>query len=324
MISRSALARRLVWSLFVVWLILTLTFLMFVLIPDFNKPWVLPLEYQASEKAERLTRQYFAQMRYDQPLLQRYLHWMQSYVTLHWGISFVQERPVKAIVADAIPVTLGYLLPSLVLAYVLGTLQGLHAAVERVGPLKRIGNAIVYSGLGLPAFWLGEVVFFLAQDHWQLGLAYDGGRSVLAPHNLGALALPTLIMTLNLGAVYARYTRAETSGYLSSDFVKTIRAAGGRSRDVARHSLRNAMPPLLSLFFTRTLTVLLLSVYVIETVFGLPGLGWVTLRAISDRDIAVILAMTFLTVLVGLIGNLIQDVAYAALDPRIGSSDEGR
>lgn len=318
--SRSYLLRRLVWSAVVVWVILTLTFFLFVVIPDPNKPWVQPLDPGGREKAERLTRLYFEQMRYDEPLLGRYLHWMKMYVTLQWGRSFVQGRPVLAILGEAAPVTLAYLLPATALAYLLGTAQGLHSAINRFGPLKRLGNAVVYTGLGLPAFWLGEMVLFLALDH-RLPVRYDPELSVGSVHNLGALVLPTLVLALNLGAVYARYTRAETSGYLSRDFIKNIRANGGRRRDEARHALRNAMPPLLSLFFSRVLTVLFLSIFVIEVVFGLPGLGRVTLRAIEQRDVAVILAMTFVTVLVGVLGNLLQDVAYAVIDPRIGSDD---
>ncbi|HKL28529.1 MAG TPA: ABC transporter permease [Natrialbaceae archaeon] len=319
--SRSYLLRRLAWSIVVVWIILTLTFFLFVVIPDPNKPWVLPQDPGGREKAEALTSQYFQQMHYDEPLLQRYLHWMKMYVTLQWGQSFVQQRPVLSILGEATPVTLAYLLPATALAYLLGTVQGLYSAMDRFGPLKRLGNAVVYTGLGLPAFFVGEMAFFLALDH-QLPVSYDSELSVLSAHNLGALVIPTLVLALNLGAVYARYTRAETSGYLSRDFVKKIRASGGRSRDVARHALRNAMPPLLSLFFSRVLTVLFLSIFVIEVVFGLPGLGRVTLHAIEERDVAVILAMTFITVLVGVLGNLLQDVAYAVIDPRIGS-DEG-
>ncbi len=323
MISRRYLFTRLGWTIFVAWLLLTVTFLLFDIIPDPNKPFVPPQPgYNTREIAERLTELYFTQMRYDQPLLDRYLHWMRAYVTLDWGRSFVEKRAVTAIVGDAAPITLGYLLPSMILASIFGALQGLYGALDRLDPLTRIGNVVVYSGLGLPAFWVGFMLFFLAQQRYGNLVVFDPALSVLSPHNLIALSLPTAVMTLTLGAVFARYTRAETAGYLSQEFIKTVRANGGRSRDVARHTLRNAMPPLFSLFVTRIMTVLVLSIFAIEVVFGLPGLGQVTLRAIENRDIALILAMTFITILVGLLGNLLQDIAYAVFDPRIDSEKE--
>lgn len=323
MISRSYLLGRLGWTIFVAWVLLSVTFLLFDIVPDPNKPWVPPQPgNNAEEKALRLTDQYFTQMHYDEPLLQRYLHWMEAYVTLDWGRSYVQNRAVTAIVADAAPVTLGYLVPSVLLATLFGTVQGLSDSLTRYGPAKRLGNALVYSGLGLPAFWVGAMAFYLAHERFGPGIAYDSSLSVFSTHNLGALVLPTLVMTLTVGAVYARYTRAETAGYRSRAFVKMIRASGGRGRDVARHTLKNALPPLVSLFVTRVLTILLISVYAVEVVFGLPGLGQVTLNAIENRDVALILAMTFITILVGLLGTVVQDVAYAAFDPRIGDGRE--
>lgn len=319
--SRSYFLRRVLWSVFVLWLVMTATFLLFVVVPDFNLD-VAQFGIMDHDKQVEVYNEYREQFHYDEPLLERYFHWMEAYATLQWGTSFAQERPVAEIIGEAAPVTVGYLLPAGILATLFGVFQGMHSSVRRFGLLRRLGNAITYTGLAFPAFWLGEMLLFLALRRYELGVQFDPSQGVLTPHNLGALVLPALVMALNLGAVYARYTRAEASRYLSKDFVKTIRANGGRDRDVARHTFRNAMPPLVSMFFTRALTVFLLSVYAIEYAFGLPGLGEVTLTAIEARDVSVILAMTFITVFVGLIGNLTQDLVYGVVDPRIGASEE--
>lgn len=322
MTTRSFVLRRLAWTIVVCWLVLSGTFALFVLVPDPNVPWVPPGPL-AKEKAERLTRLYFEQMHYDEPLLQRYLHWMKAYATLQWGRSYVSGRAVTSIVADAGAITSAYLLPGLLLATALGMAQGLYGTLSRLNPVTRVGRGLMYTGLGLPAFWLGEMGFFALETWFHLGVRYDPETALLSVHNLSALVLPTVVVTLNVGAVFARYTQAETSEYTSRGFVKMIKASGGRSRDIARHTIRNAMPPLLSVFFTRLMTVILLTVYALELVFGLPGLGQVTLRAIENRDIAVILGMAFITVLVGLLGNLLQDIAYRVLDPRIESTNGG-
>lgn len=312
--TRRYLLGRLAWSAFVAWLVFTLTFLVFVWMPDNNLNFLLWL--RDPEVQQRIMEQYRQQMNYHLPLHERYLHWLTAFATFDWGESLVQNRPVADIVGDAAPVTLGYLVPSILLSFVVGGALGLYSTVRR-GPLEKLGRTVVYLGLALPAFWFGWMLLYLARDRTGLELIWRANQGVYSGDNLAVIALPIAVMTVNLTAAQARYTRAETAEYVVADFTKTIRASGGGAVDVARHVLRNALVPLTSLFFTRTLTVLLLSVYVIEEVFQLPGLGRITLEAIRSSDVAVILAMTVITVGFGVLGNLLQDVAYAFLDPRL-------
>lgn len=315
---RRYLLRRLGWSGFVIWLVLTATFAIFAAAPDYNMArLVWAVSQEDPERAHQILVAYREQMHYDEPLLSRYLHWMKVYLTMDWGTSYVREAPVKAIVGRAAPVTLGYVVPSVLLSFVVGAAAGLYSSVERRGVLARLTNSAVYAGLALPAFWVGALALYYASADLGFDLSWSSQAGLLSPGNLAALVLPTLVLSMNLTAVQARYTRAETAEYVVSDFVKTVRASGGGAVDVARHVFRNALIPLSSLFFTRTLTVLLLSIYVLEAVFGLPGLGTLTVESVRDRDVAVIFAITFITVFFGVFGNLLQDVAYAVLDPRL-------
>ena len=311
---RRFLAGRVAWSVFVVWLVLTATFLVTAAAPD---PNVAPLMWRLPpEKARAVLEQYREQMHYDEPLLRRYLHWMTEYATLRFGESYVTDRSVAAILSGALPVTAAYLLPSLGLSVVLGVLGGAYSSVADRLPARAV-RWVMVSGLAVPTFLLGEVVVIAAAEAFDATLVWNPDAAFWSPHNATVLGAAVAVLTANLLAVQARYARALVSEYAAADFVKTFRANGAGLPTVLRHAVRNASVPLVSLFLTRALTVLFLAVYLIEAVFGLPGLGAVTLSAFESRDVAVILAATFLAVLVGVLGNLLQDVAYAFLDPRI-------
>ncbi|WP_435156094.1 ABC transporter permease subunit [Haladaptatus sp. DFWS20] len=122
----------------------------------------------------------------------------------------------------------------------------------------------------------------------------------------------------NLLAVQIRYTRSTSLEYVPAEFVKTLHSNGASACDVGRHVLRNAALPLVSLFFAETATILFITILVVEMVFGLPGFGTLTFNAIKARDPGLILATTMIPIFIGLAGNLIQDIAYAVLDPRVG------
>ncbi|WP_284014591.1 ABC transporter permease subunit [Halobaculum litoreum] len=116
-----------------------------------------------------------------------------------------------------------------------------------------------------------------------------------------------------------RYASAETAAVVGTDFVKLVRANGAPPRRVAAHVLRNAAAPIVALFSIRVLGALLLGVYLVEAALGMPGFGLVTLEAIRDRDVAVVLAATLITSLLGVLGTLAEDAVTATLDPRVGS-----
>lgn len=310
-------ARRLVWSVFVFYLVLSSVFFVFAWAPD-NTPVGFGME---SDEAAEAMEQYRERLHYDEPLVQRYATWLEAYTTLDLGRSYVQQRPVRAILADAIPWTLLYAVPAIALSFVLGTGFGVLSALRPDHALTRVGNFVAYSSLSVPLFWLGEMALFVLGSRMDLlpGLAAD--RSPLAVQNLLTMGLPTLILTLNLLAVQVRYARSESAEYVTADFVEIVRAKGGTLRDVARHVVRNVSIPLASLLFTRTLTVLFVSIYVVEFVFRIPGLGSLTLTGIKESDIGVILATLLVPVSVAIVGGFLQDLAYVALDPRVDYDD---
>jgi peptide/nickel transport system permease protein len=224
--------------------------------------------------------------------------------------------PVARLLADAAPVTLAYLVPSLVLATLLGLLGGLYRSVGE-GPPAWLAGGAVHFWVALPTFLGGVLTLRWLQHRGGVTMVYDPAFGPFAGPNLPVVALATAFTALGLGAAQARYVHAETAEYVGMDFVKTLRAGGAPRLALARHLLRNALVPLLSLVVTQTLTTLVLTVFVVEFVFVLPGLGDLALDAIRSRNDRVVVGLIVVTVLVAAAGDLFQDVAGALLDPRV-------
>ncbi|NEU58237.1 ABC transporter permease [Halorussus sp. MSC15.2] len=311
--------------MFAAYLILSGAFFVFAYTPDPNKALVSfgaanPEDPEnMSENSQQAVEAYEEARNYDEPVLQRYGRWMVSYATFDWGTSRTTGQPVTDALAERIPVTLVYLVPAVVLSTLLGVGVGLVSAMNPNGVVDRVSAALSYVGLGVPGFVLGELLLVVSIMEFSWYRAYYDTRFGLwTPENLASLALPSFVVALNLLAAQARYARAESREYLPAEFVKTLRASGADARTVGRHVLRNAALPLMTVFFAELLTVLFLTVYVIEVVFRIPGVGDLAYQAIQRRDVATILATTLLPAFVALSGNLLQDFAYTLLDPRVG------
>lgn len=320
--------RRVAWTVFAAYLLLTGAFLMFAYTPDPNEALVrfgagVGAENPVEAQEEAIAAYREARNR-DVPVLERYRDWMVGYATFDWGHSYSRGEPVADLIADRLPVTLAYLVPAVVLATLAGVVLGLVAAFDRHGVVDVSVTSLSYLGLGLPAFFLGELLIAVAlrQFGWY-GVMWDTRYGLWTRQNLTSLALPGLVVAANLLAVQVRYARAEALEYLPADFVRRLRAGGASTLDVARHVLRNAALPLVSLVFTEMLAVLFVSIFVLEVVFDVPGVGALAYSAIQQRDTGVVLATTLIPAFVGLFGNLIQDVAYTVLDPRVDYDERG-
>ncbi len=302
------LARRTLWSLFVVFLFLSTIFLAFALIDDPTKP--LGGEINSGR---------FGQIQDDsQPLSERYLLFMGWYLDLDLGESVLYNQPASTLVVATLPVTLAYLVPSVLLAALSSLLTGLYTGMRPGGLIDRIASALSQIGLGFPAVVIADLLaFWIGTLEWYP--SYEAGAGILAPANLGVLALPMLVTAFNLWAVQNRAVRAEAAAYLPQEFVRTLRAGGADDQRVARHLFRNAAPSLVALFVSEALATMLISMYVVEIAFELPGFGSLSYAGFFKPDLALVVPAVLLPVILGLIGNTAQDIVAARLDPRIES-----
>jgi peptide/nickel transport system permease protein len=177
--------------------------------------------------------------------------------------------------------------------------------------------------MSIPNFWFGIILLLIFAVHldW-VPVIYNSDVPVFSWANVKQLILPVFVLVTGSVGTYMRVTRNEAAEYLNTDFVKTARAKGADSnRVLTRHILRPASVPMSTTFVGSMIYLFIGQSYLVEVVFGIPGLGMLTLQAIQSQDTALVLGTSFIAIFVAVIGNLVQDIAYTVLDPRIDFSD---
>ena len=320
------LLRRLAAAVALVWLVLTLTFLLVRAAPGDPAALLVPPSATTADAA-RLR----SELGLDAPLAVQYARWAGATLRGDLGESFALRRPVTAVLADALPVSLFLGGSSLALTFVLGTLVGGWQATKR-GRASDVTLTIATTALyAAPSYWLAlslVALFTYGAARWgfpaALRLPAFGVRDPAA--DAGGLAaaldlarhaiLPVSVLTAVGAAGIARYARSSVADVLDADFVRTARAKGlGPAGVYGRHVLANAAAPLVVLFALALPGVVAGSVFV-ESVFAWPGMGRAMLGAIAARDYPVVLgaAAVYAVLVVG--ANLLADLALPALDPR--------
>lgn len=321
---KAFVARRTLWTLLAVFLVLSATFFALALTPDPNSRLVqmgaavgAAQEGENPNEAAREAAAAYAEARNrDRPLMDRWADWMVGYATGDWGWSYNYGLPVTDVLAKALPLTLAYLVPGVVLASLLSVLTGIYGALNRNAVLDRLSRAVTFVGLAVPSFFLA-VMWSRTDPAWGPGQRIVWGDPILAPGTLEMLLGPAVVVALNLYAVQAWVVRSEALEIAPSEFVKTLRSSGADDVTVGRHVLRNAASPLLAMFVSEVLVALYVTVFVVEIIFGIPGIGLVGYEGFNDRDFGIVLAAVMLPVIVGLVGNLCKDVLTVRFDPRV-------
>ncbi|MCC6179821.1 MAG: ABC transporter permease [Chloroflexi bacterium] len=307
------LARRLIQLVPTLVLASILVFAIITLAP--GDPARMMLGTQATPEEVAVER---ARLGLDKPIPVRYAIWLGDVASFNLGRSQSNNRTVASLVGDAFPNTLRLALSSLVLAALLGFPLGVLAAVNQNRRIDAIVTAICSLGLATPTFWLGLllILLFSVQLRW---LPASGIAQANEPFYTGLqyLILPVITIAVSNMAVFSRYVRSAMIDVLSADYVRTARAKGLAERVVlARHALRNALLPVVTILgiqFGR----LLGGAVVTEAVFAYPGIGRLIVTSILNRDYPVVQATLMLVVLVFLLTNIIVDLSYAYLDPRV-------
>lgn len=313
--NRTFVVRRALFALLAVWLVFSTTFLVIVVAPNTGLGGTLGTAAFAGasvEELERLEEQYVSERGLDRPMYVRYGDWLYRLLTLQWGESFESGEPVRQLVADSLWRTGLYVVPATVLAVLLGLVAGLYGALHPESVGDRTARIGTYLALGIPNFFVGVLILYL------LG----GPLFNLDPTEAFVVEyiVPVLLLGTTIAGAMISYTRAEAREYVGTAFVKLVRAKGASERRVGAHVLKNAVPPLFALLFGELLAVLVLGVFIIETVFGIDGFGRLVLDSVHRRDMPVLLSTTLVIVVVGVGGNFLGDLVTARLDPRLDES----
>ncbi len=245
------------------------------------------------------------------PLVERYLDWLVGLATLQWGT--YGQRPMTAVVGDRVVRSAVYLVPGAAVAYVGGVIAGFHSAATSWDRLER---GLLYAVFGLPTAVGAVVLIDLA---FRPGLLvnpyYNAERGAFAADNLVRSVGPAVLVATGLLAIQARHARSAWQTYRPTTLVRLVRAKGGGPITVARHILRNAAAPLVSVLVSETLGLLLLIAMVTERIFRIRGFGDLLFTAASQRSPALVAGVTVVTVVVGVTGSLANDLLAARLDP---------
>jgi peptide/nickel transport system permease protein len=236
-----------------------------------------------------------------------------------FGYSFVTHQPVWPDLLDRLPVTLSLAIGAALLWVAFGVSTGVLSALRRGTFLDRAAMGISLAGVSLPIFFTGLLGLLLFS--YQLGWTASGGSYTPFLENPGewfySLILPWIVLAFQFSAQYARLTRAGMLETMSEDYIRTARAKGLRERDVTtRHGLRAALTPLLTIFGL-DFGLLLGGAVLTEQVFSLPGLGKFAVDAITNNDLPKVLGVTMMAAFFVVVANLVVDLLYAVVDPRV-------
>jgi peptide/nickel transport system permease protein len=261
----------------------------------------------------------------DRPVQERYFIWLKSLLKGDLGVSFANGTPVLDRILSVMPNTLLLSLLSVALALIIAIPLGILAAVKRNSVFDRVATTLSVAGFAVPTVWLGLmliILFSVKFREWGFpslpvggvrDLRGDGGLKDRIEH----LILPVAALTIPQVAGWVVYIRSSMLEVIQQDYVRTARAKGMMQRVVLmRHAFRNALLPLITLVGLG-IPELLSGALIVENVFAYPGMGRLTITAVTEADFPVVMGTTLLFAVLVVLGNLLADVLYVVFDPRI-------
>jgi len=256
----------------------------------------------------------------DEPLPMRYVHWVGGVLQGDLGESVRSQLPVLELIVQKLPVTVELALLAMTIALVIGIPAGVVSAVGRGTAWDYAANVFALWGLSTPNFWLGIllILLFSVQLGWLPASGYVSPFEDLGA-NLAAMIMPAFVLGNAIAAVLMRHTRSAMLQVLSADYVRTARAKGLSERVVVlKHALRNALTPIITLGALE-LGTLLSGAVLTEQVFTIPGFGKLIVDSVFNRDYAVVQGVVLVTATAYIVLNLLADLAYFAVNPRLRS-----
>jgi peptide/nickel transport system permease protein len=260
------------------------------------------------------------QYRLDQPIPIQYVYWVKGVLTGDLGESMRIKQPVRDLILEKLPVTLQLGLMAMVIAGTIGVSAGIVSAVKRGTVWDYAANVFALWGLSTPNFWLGIMMIFLFSV--ELGWLPASGYVPLTEdwrQSLASTIMPAFVLGNAIAAVLMRHTRSAMLQALGSDYVRTARAKGLFERTVVlKHAMRNALTPVITLGALE-LGTLLSGAVLTEQIFTIPGFGKLIVDAVFNRDYAVVQGVVLVTATIYITLNLLADIAYVLVNPRLRS-----
>jgi peptide/nickel transport system permease protein len=311
--------RRILWGMLLLILVSALTFVLFRILPT-AEPARLRAGHDASPKV-------IAELRVDlglnKPLITQFWLYMKG-LFLHFdlGYSYYSGASVRSLIFNRLPATLSLTIGAMVIWMAIGLPIGILSALRRRSRADRASMGVALLFISAPEYWLGLIALYLfAADIGQIRVFPGAGSYVGLTEDpwkwFTSLILPWLVLAAGFAAVYARVMRGSLIETMGQDYIRTARAKGLPERQVVlRHGVRAAITPILTIF-ALDVGVLLGGAVLIETVFEIPGIGRLNYDAITHADFPIIQGTVLLAALFIIVANILVDIAYAYLDPRV-------
>ena len=255
----------------------------------------------------------------DKPIYIQYVRWVSAAVTGDLGISFSTTRPVSEMIWERLPATLELMGVSFLFAALIAIALGIYSALRPYSLIDFLGTGFSFLGIAMPVFWFGlilQMVFSVKLGWLPVSGTETVGDTSLGDH-LAHLILPSLVLSFRNIAGWSRYLRSSLLEVMEADYVRTARAKGLPERAVVGvHALRNALIPLISIM-ALSLAGLFSGAVITETIFAWPGIGRLFVQAMFARDYPLLMGILLIGSFLVLVFNLVADMLYGFLDPRI-------
>lgn len=309
----SLIAKRLLQLIPTLFVVSVLIFSLQQLLPG-DPALVMAGEEKDPEVIEQIRKQY----RLDQPIPVQYVYWLKGVLTGNLGESMRLKAPVSDLVLSKLPVTLQLASMAMIIALLIGVTAGVISAVKRGTRLDYIVNVIGLIGISTPNFWLGIMLIFL----FAVNLGWLPASGYVSPFedfwaSLKTTILPAFVLGNAIAGVLMRHTRSAMLQALDSDYVRTARAKGLlEPKVVIKHAMRNALTPVITLGALEFGT-LLSGAVLTEQIFTIPGFGKLIVDAVFNRDYAVVQGVVLVTATTYVLLNLLADIGYVLVNPRL-------
>lgn len=314
---------RVAWAAVVALIIVTITFLLISFAPNPEiQEAVQQAQLQGEDPAEAQER--IEQLRgLDRPLHVQYLDFLTSIAQFEWGWSESRNQPVTDAMLESLYYTAQYSIPWSVLTIILGPLIGVYSAANMYSWKDHLATGFAFAGWAMPNFFAAIIVVLIFGVWFQvIPVQYDTTVPVFSVDNAVQLFFPVVILVTGSIAATMRVARNESAEFINADFMKTAESKGvSPFRAYAYHVMRPTMVPLSTTLIGQLLAIFLSSSLLVEIVFGIPGLGRTTFNALIAQDTNLVLGATLIFTFIGVIGNLLEDLVFTVLDPRISYDD---
>lgn len=267
-----------------------------------------------SEPSQEAIEEFRRQMGLDRPIIIQYIDWLSRVMRGDFGKSWTEDKPVIDLIMERLPASAQLFFTTFIISTIFAILLGIIAVKYKDKAIDHFCRLFSLLGISIPSFWLGLMLIYIFSVKLKLLPAFGYGE-------LKHMILPVLTWSISFMAIKTRFVRASLLEELSKDYIITARAKGlSENKVLFRHAFRNALIPIIT-YFSLSISHLIVGSVMVEVVFSWPGLGSLLVESIFKRDFPVVQALVLISGVVFTITNLVVDILYAIIDPRVRYGD---